>query len=61
MQKLLLFAAMAGFLIAAVGMPHAFGETGVVFAVGYLVVTSVHLLLFTPGRHRQGPGLAGGV
>jgi low temperature requirement protein LtrA len=46
-QKLLLFAAMAGFLIAAVGMPHAFGETGVVFAVGYLVVTSVHLLLFT--------------
>lgn len=46
-QKLLLFAAMAGFLIAAVGMPHAFGETGVVFAVGYLVVISVHLLLFT--------------
>jgi low temperature requirement protein LtrA len=46
-QKLLLFVAMAGFLIAAVGMPHAFGETGVVFAVGYLVVICVHLLLFT--------------
>jgi low temperature requirement protein LtrA len=46
-QKLLKFVAMAGFLIAAVGIPHAFGETGVVFAVGYLVVISVHLLLFT--------------
>ncbi len=47
LQKLLLFTAMAGFLIAAVGIPHAFGETGVVFAVGYLVAISVHLLLFT--------------
>ncbi|MEO3748591.1 low temperature requirement protein A [Plantactinospora sp. B5E13] len=46
-QKLLLFTAMAGFLIAAVGMPHAFGETGLVFAMGYLVVICVHLLMFT--------------
>jgi low temperature requirement protein LtrA len=46
-QKLLLFAAMAGFLIAAVGMPHAFRETGVIFAVGYLVAICVHLVLFT--------------
>jgi low temperature requirement protein LtrA len=46
-QKFLLFVAMAGFLIAAVGMPHAFQETGVVFAVGYLVAICVHLVLFT--------------
>ncbi|MGI5519862.1 low temperature requirement protein A [Micromonospora sp. CA-259024] len=46
-QKLLLFAAMAGFLIAAVGMPHAFGETGLLFAMGYLVAICVHLLMFT--------------
>jgi low temperature requirement protein LtrA len=46
-QKLLLFAGMAGFLIAAVAVPHAFGETGVLFGLGYLVVIVVHLTLFT--------------
>src|SRR5688572_7862603 len=46
-QKLLLFAGMAGFLVAALGIPHAFDRTGVVFGLGYLVVISVHLLLFT--------------
>jgi len=33
-QKVLLFVGMAGFLIAAVGVPHAFTNTGVAFAVG---------------------------
>lgn len=46
-QKLLLFAGMAGFLVAAVGMPRAFEGTGVVFGLGYLVVNLVHLTLFT--------------
>jgi low temperature requirement protein LtrA len=46
-QKILLFVAMAGFLISAVGIPRAFGNTGVVFALGYVVVICVHLLLFT--------------
>jgi low temperature requirement protein LtrA len=46
-QKLLLFVAMVGFLVAAVGIPAAFGETGVIFGLGYLVVICVHLLLFT--------------
>ncbi|HJU66249.1 MAG TPA: low temperature requirement protein A, partial [Gemmatimonadaceae bacterium] len=46
-QKLLLFAGMTGFLIAAVAVPHAFDETGALFGFGYLVVIIVHLLLFT--------------
>ena len=46
-HKLLLFVGMAGFLIAAAGIPHAFDATGLVFGVGYLVVICVHLLLFT--------------
>jgi low temperature requirement protein LtrA len=46
-QKLLLFAGMAGFLVAAVGIPHAFDRTGILFGLGYLVVICVHLLLFT--------------
>ncbi|SCF45922.1 low temperature requirement protein A [Micromonospora mirobrigensis] len=46
-QKLLLFLGMGGFLIAAVGIPRAYTDTGLVFGVGYLVVICVHLLLFT--------------
>ena len=45
-QKLLLFAGMAGFLIAAVGVPGAFGESALVFGFGYLLVVCVHLVLF---------------
>lgn len=53
-QKLLLFAGMAGFLVTAVGIPHAFDTTGVIFGLGYLVVIVVHLLLFS-----QSDALAG--
>ena len=37
-QKLVLFAAMAGFFIAAVGIPHAFEETGVLVGFGVRVL-----------------------
>jgi low temperature requirement protein LtrA len=47
LHKLVLFCGMAGFLIAAVGVPLAFSSTGLVFGIGYLVVISVHLVLFT--------------
>lgn len=53
-QKLLLFAGMAGFLVAAVGMPRAFDGTGIVFGLGYLVVICVHLLLFTQSDALEG-------
>jgi low temperature requirement protein LtrA len=46
-QKLVLFGAMAGFFIAALGIPHAFAGTAALFGVGYLVVICVHLALFT--------------
>jgi low temperature requirement protein LtrA len=46
-HKLVLFCGMTGFLIAAVGIPLAFSSTGLVFGIGYLVVISVHLILFT--------------
>ncbi len=44
--KLTLFAGMAGFLVAAVGIPAAFEGGGVIFGVGYLIVVCIHLLLF---------------
>ncbi|HJU90228.1 MAG TPA: low temperature requirement protein A [Gemmatimonadaceae bacterium] len=53
-QKLLLFAGMAGFFVAAIGIPGAFSETGIIFGTGYFIVICVHLLLFT-----QADALAG--
>jgi low temperature requirement protein LtrA len=53
-QKLLLFVAMAGFFVAALGIPRAFDEGGLVFGLGYLLVVSVHLLLFTQSDALEG-------
>ena len=53
-QKLILFGAMAGFFIAAMGIPHAFGGTGVLFGAGYLAVICLHLLLFTQADALEG-------
>jgi low temperature requirement protein LtrA len=44
--RLLLLLGMAGFLIIALAIPDAFGDTGVAFGIGYLLVTLVHTGLF---------------
>ncbi len=44
--RLLILLGMAGFLIVALAIPHAFGGSGVVFGLGYLVVTVVHTGMF---------------
>ncbi len=44
--RLLILVGMAGFLIVALAIPHAFGDSGVVFGLGYLVVTVVHTGMF---------------
>jgi low temperature requirement protein LtrA len=44
--RLSILTGMAGFLVAALAIPHAFGHSGVAFGAGYLVVTSVHTGLF---------------
>jgi low temperature requirement protein LtrA len=44
--RLLILVGMAGFLIVALATPHAFGDSGVVFGLGYLVVTVVHTGMF---------------
>jgi low temperature requirement protein LtrA len=46
-QQMLLLGGMAGFLVTAVAVPHAFDDTGVVMGVGYIVVVCVHLVLLT--------------
>lgn len=44
--KLVLFGAMAAFLVLALAIPQAFGDGGMTFAVAYLVVVVLHGLLF---------------
>ncbi|GAA1885858.1 low temperature requirement protein A [Asanoa iriomotensis] len=45
-RRTLLLVGMAGFLVIALAIPEAFGETGWAFGVGYLVVNLVHSALF---------------
>ncbi|KAA9380904.1 low temperature requirement protein A [Microbispora cellulosiformans] len=41
-RRVLILCGMAGFLIMALAIPHAFSGSGVAFAVGYLVIVLVH-------------------
>src|SRR5215468_8094834 len=45
-RTLLLLAGMTGFFICAYALPGSFGEEGVVFGIGYLIVTIVHFIGF---------------
>jgi low temperature requirement protein LtrA len=45
-SRLLLIAGMAGFLVCALAVPHAFDSDGVAFAVGFVVVIVVHSGMF---------------
>jgi low temperature requirement protein LtrA len=44
--RLLILVGMAGFLVVALSIPEAFGDSGVAFGLGYLVVTLVHTGMF---------------
>jgi low temperature requirement protein LtrA len=44
--RIAMFAVMAAMLIAALAVPEAFDEHGVIFGVAYLVVRSMHLALY---------------
>ncbi|NGN69489.1 low temperature requirement protein A [Streptomyces sp. A7024] len=45
-RRLLLIAGMASFLLCALAIPGAFGDDGVAFGIGYLLVVLVHGALF---------------
>ncbi|MCP2165959.1 low temperature requirement protein A [Goodfellowiella coeruleoviolacea] len=45
-SQALLVLGMAGFLVAALAVPGAFGDSGLAFGLAYLVVTLVHIALF---------------
>jgi low temperature requirement protein LtrA len=65
--RIALFAAMAGFLIAAICVPDAFGSLGLEFALAYGAVRAAHIALFLlasredPEFRRSVLGLAVGM
>jgi low temperature requirement protein LtrA len=62
--RIAIFAAMAGLLVAALCVPQAFGDLGLLFACSYGVVRAGHIVLFTvasrdePELRRSVNGLA---
>ena len=62
--RLVMFGAMAAMLVAALGVPGAFGGTALLFACAYGVVRAAHIMLFLlasrddPGLRRSVTGLA---
>ncbi len=51
LNRLLLLAGMAGFLMAALAIPEAFGASGVAFGLAYLLITLIHAALFTHAQN----------
>src|SRR5215208_6115272 len=45
-ERLLMFAVMGGFLVAALAVPNAFGEDALLFAVAYAVARWLHIFIF---------------
>jgi low temperature requirement protein LtrA len=47
LPRLAMFASMTAMLIAALAVPNAFGDDGVIFGCAYFVVRAMHVVLFT--------------
>src|SRR5690349_14837718 len=46
-RRLLLLGGMAGYFVLALAVPHAFSSSGLAFGLAYLLIVSVHSVLFT--------------
>ncbi len=46
-----IFAVMATMLVAALAVPGAFGDNGVLFGVAFLIVRLLHLVVYAQGSH----------
>jgi low temperature requirement protein LtrA len=60
LPRLVMFAAMGGFLVVALATPGAFGDDGVLWGLGYLAVRLLHTALFALAA-RGDAALARGV
>ncbi|MBA2523686.1 MAG: low temperature requirement protein A, partial [Solirubrobacterales bacterium] len=65
--RIVMFAAMAGFLVVSLCIPEAFDDLGLTFAIAYGFVRGCQIALFAlasegdPGLQRSVAGLAGGT
>jgi low temperature requirement protein LtrA len=50
-ERLLMFGAMAAFLVAALAVPGAFEDDALVFAVAYALVRWLHIFIFAEANH----------
>ena len=46
LERLLMFAAMGAFLVAAFAVPEAFGDDALLFGIAYAVVRLLHIFIF---------------
>jgi len=60
MVRIAIFAAMAGLLVAALCVPEAFGDSGLLFAIALALVRAMHIVLFVLAS-REDPGLRSSV
>jgi low temperature requirement protein LtrA len=57
-ERLLMFAAMGAFLIAALAVPHAFGEDALLFGLAYAAARWLHIFLFAEANENIDTGQA---
>src|SRR5829696_9422377 len=57
-ERLLVFASMGAFLVAALAVPHAFDADALVFAVAYALARWLHIFIFAEANHDVDAGEA---
>ena len=57
-ERLLMFAVMGAFLIAALAVPQAFGSDALVFAIAYAVARWLHIFIFAEANDDIDAGMA---
>jgi low temperature requirement protein LtrA len=57
-ERLLMFGAMGAFLIAALAVPHAFGEDALLFGIAYAAARWLHIFLFAEANEDIDTGQA---
>ena len=57
-ERLLMFAAMGAFLVAALAVPHAFDDDALVFAIAYAVARWLHIFIFAEANDDVDAGQA---
>jgi low temperature requirement protein LtrA len=58
LERLLMFAAMAAFLIAALAVPEAFGGDALLFAIAYAAARGLHIFIFAEANEDVDTGQA---